>query len=183
MLDPYMRAPAPIAGWGYAAPPAAWAAGDILVVPIHGTHLPPVCPKSGEPTQDTLLVKLQWQPQWVYLLLFTGVLPFAIVSLITQKRAAILFPMSRRFIERRRNGFIVGLGGFFLFLAMLIGGVALGLDFLSILSPVVFLGSLIYMVVTVNLFKVVKISDQFALLRGVHPSYLQHFAQGPLPNL
>ena len=98
-----------MAGWGYGPPPmAAWAAGDILVVPIHGAQLPPVCPKSGQPTQETLLVKLQWQPQWVYLLLLTGVLPFAIVSLITQKRASILFPMSRGAIERRRNGFIVG---------------------------------------------------------------------------
>ncbi len=173
-----------MAGWGYGPPPmAAWAAGDILVVPIHGAQLPPVCPKSGQPTQETLLVKLQWQPQWVYLLLLTGVLPFAIVSLITQKRASILFPMSRGAIERRRNGFIVGLGGFATFIAMLIGGIAIDVPAIAALSPIVFLGSLIYMVVTVNLFKVVKIDDRFALLRGAHPSYLQHFAQGPLPTL
>ena len=174
----------PMAPYGMGpAPMGEWAAGDMLVVPLYGAQFPPLCPKTGEPTQTTLLVKLQWQPQWVFALLLLGVLPFAIVSMMMQKRAQILFPMSPRIISRRRLGFVVGISSFFLFLAMVIGGAAAQSAAVALLSFPVLIGGLIYMGITTRLFRVVKITDQFAIIRDVAPSYLQNFPQGPLPPL
>jgi hypothetical protein len=182
MLDQYMQPGPPMPGWGpQLMHTSAWASGDILVVPIYGAQFPAVCPKTGEPTRDELLVKLNWQPQWVYVLLLLGVVPFAIASMVTQKRATIRFPMSAPVIARRRIGRIVGIGGFIASIALMIFGGSQDTPVIFLVALLAMLAALIYMVIAVRLFKVVKITDHFALLRGVHPSFLQLFTQGPLP--
>ena len=56
-------------------------------------ELPAVCLRCGAPTVLRKSKTFSWCPQWVWLLLFFGLIPFAIVALILTKRRTILVPL------------------------------------------------------------------------------------------
>lgn len=65
--------------------------------------LPPVCVRTGEPTDELAAVRLDSLPEWTWILLLFGVVPFLIAVTFATERVAGRLPMSRRARERRRG--------------------------------------------------------------------------------
>src|SRR5579871_4414997 len=55
--------------------------------------LPEVCMRCGAPATVVRSRKFSWQPQWVIVLLFFGLLPYLIVAIILTKRARVEVPL------------------------------------------------------------------------------------------
>jgi hypothetical protein len=58
--------------------------------------LPKVCMICGDDAKARLRKRFTWHPPWVYLLIFTGLLPYAIGALILSKNQAVDLPMCAR---------------------------------------------------------------------------------------
>ena len=66
---------------------------------------PPLCAVTGEPTSGRYAVRFSTTPRWVFLLIFLGVAPFIVGSLLTRRVASGSLPMSaraRRLLARNR---------------------------------------------------------------------------------
>ncbi|SRR6266700_1871267 len=71
-------------------------------------QLPAVCVKcgayaDGKPVEKTFY----WHPPWLYVLIFLGVLIYAIAALVMRKGMRIRVPLCRRHAERRRSFLIL----------------------------------------------------------------------------
>jgi hypothetical protein len=82
--------------------------GAKLVIPVAMALpmalLPPVCVKCGAPADGTPVEKtFYWHPQWLYVLIFIGVLIYAIVALVMRKQMRLRVPLCRQHAERRRG--------------------------------------------------------------------------------
>jgi hypothetical protein len=87
--------------------------GDLLVIPVHGARFPDRCVICNQPSVKRLMRKVYWHPQILYLLICTGVLIYAIVSLIVRKMASFEVGLCDAHAKRRRNGILLGWLGFF----------------------------------------------------------------------
>lgn len=86
---------------------------------LYGDELPGVCMKCGAPAVVYKAKTFSWHPGWVYLLIFVGLLPAAIVALILTKRVRMRVPLC----ERDRNHWLWRTGGLLAsFLALVILG-------------------------------------------------------------
>jgi heme/copper-type cytochrome/quinol oxidase subunit 2 len=56
-------------------------------------ELPDVCMRCGAPADVSRWRTFAWHPQWVYFLLFAGLLPFLIVALVLTKRMRVSVPL------------------------------------------------------------------------------------------
>lgn len=162
-----------------------WRNGDVMI--MHKlAPLPPICLKSNEPATTWLTRKLQWQPQWVFVLLLVNLIIFAIVALILTKRATISIGLTDEWAAKRKQrlflAWSVGLAalgvivvGFIflalegtlpddiripLFLVCLIGGLMAGV------------GALIGGSMGCRLIYPQKMTDTHIWIKGVHPSFL-----------
>src|SRR5579883_2552105 len=87
--------------------------------------LPPVCMRCGADATTTRGQTLSWCPSWVIVLIFTGLLPWAVVSMLLTKRMKIKAPMCDRHAGHwfRYKLFLgLGLAGAFL---LIVGGFVL----------------------------------------------------------
>jgi phage shock protein PspC (stress-responsive transcriptional regulator) len=80
--------------------------GAKLVIPVAMALpmalLPPVCVKCGAPADGKPVEKtFYWHPQWLYVLIFIGVLIYAIAALVMRKQMRVRVPLCRRHAERR----------------------------------------------------------------------------------
>jgi hypothetical protein len=137
-----MSAPAPAA----ALVPSAVVDGKKLIVPRFG-GLPANCVKCARPAERPWKKQFRWHPSWMYIMIiFPGLLIYAIVAMIVQKKMDINLPMCEvHHTERKRNLWIGGI----LTLGALPGGLLLGnlgttetgwlVGFLSFLAGLVFL--------------------------------------------
>jgi hypothetical protein len=93
--------------------------------------LPRVCMKCAAEATTVKKRTFSWYPQWVYLLLLAGLLPFVIVAVVLTKRQTVEIP----FCDRHKNHFLLrvwaGLGG----LAILCGAGGLFVFLLSANGP------------------------------------------------
>jgi hypothetical protein len=65
--------------------------------------LPPVCVRTGDPTDELVAVRLDSLPEWTWILLLFGVVPFLIAAIFATERVPGRLPMSLRARERRRG--------------------------------------------------------------------------------
>lgn len=86
-----------------AAPTGAWSDGRFLVVSRDGV-LPQFCVKCGQPTNDPPLKrKFSWHPQWYFVFIFFGILPYAIIAMAASKRMVVQVPLCSGHRERYKG--------------------------------------------------------------------------------
>jgi hypothetical protein len=77
---------------GLGSTPTVYREGKISVVPS-GSSLPPNCVKCGIPVSGNPLTKtFRWHNPWLVLLIFVGLIVYAIVALVVQKKVRIAVP-------------------------------------------------------------------------------------------
>ena len=76
-------------------------------------YLPPVCMCCGEPASATRDKKMQWYPLWVLVLIFGGLIPFAVVATILTKSARVQAPLCEKHQWHWINRQLLTWGSFF----------------------------------------------------------------------
>jgi hypothetical protein len=76
-----------------------------------GAGIPPVCVRHGEPAVKTKKVLFRsYTPRWTYLLILFGLIPFAIVAAVLQKRVkAPAWPFCARCGQLQRTRLLTGI--------------------------------------------------------------------------
>lgn len=150
-------------------------------------ELPDVCMQCGESAALRKRKKFSWYPQWVWLLLFCGWLPFIIVALVLTKRCTV----EASLCEQHKNHW---LWRQLLVLGSLLGVIAVGVvawmavlaaenDADETLSGLVCGGSVVLLIVWVILAVVVQstsirpkeITDRGITLTGVAPAFVEAY--------
>ncbi len=173
-----------------------WSYGNKLIL-RRGTELPDICVQTDIPQPGIRKRrKISWAPPWVPLLIFAGLLPLIIVSLILTKRATIRYSVSESQHRRRKNaimvGWIIGLVGLgTIVLAIYLGNQPArmpGADgakwfFLGIFGFVLALVGLVYGTHMGLPFKPAKITSDYIMLRSLSPSFVARFPAWPYQPL
>src|SRR5262245_43504290 len=82
--------------------------GKILVVPS-GSTLPPFCVKCGAPATGKPLRKtFRWHESWLYVLILAGLLIYAIVATVVQKKMLLEVPFCDEHRSWRKRMNIIG---------------------------------------------------------------------------
>jgi hypothetical protein len=168
-----------------------WRDGKLLVMSKTAT-LPYRCVKTNTPATTSLKRKLSWHNPLLFVLVFIGVLIYAIVALAVRKQAEIMVPVCER-IRKRRFMFLVaawctGLGG----VGVTVLGIAISagssahnnssgelVGFLiggGLLTAI--FGTIVCLMFS-NVLTPAKITDHHAWLKGVHPDYLATLPKWP----
>lgn len=159
-----------------AIPAVAQRVGKILYLPRF-TSLPPNCVKCGQPAEKPLRKKFYWHVPWLYIMiLFPGLLIYAIVALIVRKSIELDVPLCDfHHGERKRYHLIGGAlllgaipGGMFLHLA---AGVPEGAAWL--IGVLAFFGGLVFLGIAGRVMSPRKIDDTHAEFGGVSPEFLK----------
>ena len=58
-------------------------------------RLPPVCMRCGADADGYRRKQFSWHPEWVYALIFVGLVPFIVVALVLTKRMRVRAPLCR----------------------------------------------------------------------------------------
>ena len=170
---------------GYAAPAnGMWRRGMTLIVG-RAARLPPLCIRCGEPEAKSYSKTTYWHPQWYFLLiLFPGLLIYAIVALIVRKKSTYSCSLCVTHVKQKRNatllvwlGIVLMFGAFALALAggndafgrangetaVLVGIVA---------GIVLLLTTLIYGMIRLPLLKPKFMDEHYAHYTGAGPNFL-----------
>ena len=158
---------------------SAWRDGDVLVV-RKGTILPPLCIKCNAPVADRSPMRRQvyWHHPAVYLLIFAGVLVYALVALIIRKNGVVFVSLCPAHRQRRllmiSVAWALGLGGLF----AVIFGAANELGWLMLAGLAMFIAGIVVGLFS-QLLRPKRIDDYFMWLRGCSAEFLSQFS--PLP--
>jgi hypothetical protein len=171
------------------AQPTAWREGSIQIVPKQAT-LPDRCakcnqPMHGEKGEKRFTQKLQWHHPALFLLILAGILLYAIVALIVQKKAAVSVALCPVHAARRFRGLLIG---------WLCAAVGIGITFLGCAGGmnyaghddvwpvfIIFGGILLAIIggivgmMMARVFTPQKIDDHFAWLKGAGEEFLSNF--------
>lgn len=88
----------------------AWRDGDALVLPVRCTYARR-CFRCGGPPTVTVARQLYWHRKAWYLLLFAGLLVYAVVAMFVRRRADLIVGLCARHEAHRRWLLWSGLGG------------------------------------------------------------------------
>jgi hypothetical protein len=156
--------------------------GDNLVIPI-GASLPPYCVKCGQPSAGVVNKNFGWHQPWLYLLiLFPGLLIYAIVATIVMKRQKIQVPLCDPHRQRRRM--YLGIG-WLLFLGCIPAGIWVGtsgpdMDGWGMLVGFgAFFASLVLFALGSRVMAPKVITDVAGTYGGVSPAFLQYVEMQP----
>jgi len=158
--------------------------------PVEG--LPAVCLRCGAPASVLKRKTFSWFPGWIYVLLVTGLLPFAIVAIVLTRRRTVEAPLC----EEHKNHWLIRQGGvwgsFLLLLLLGFGSFAalVGTEGRDSVAGFLCFGWLIGLVGWIVLAAViqatsirpVKITDTTITLVGVSKEFVEAY-QGQLPRL
>jgi hypothetical protein len=79
--------------------------GKNIIVP-RGARFPNFCIKCGEPARTNLQKRMYWHPSWLVILIFLGLLPYAIVVLVVRTKMDLTLPLctlhQEKYKTRRR---------------------------------------------------------------------------------
>ena len=150
-------------------------------------HLAPVCACCGDPTVAAWKQKkFSWYPRWVFITLAAGLLIFAIVAMVTTKRAEMAIPLCERhkkhFFNRALLGWL-GVAGLFgiIFLAA-----SAHADIMLFAMPVYFIAWIVAMMIAgFSAIKAAEITDGYVRMKNLSPAFVAaHQALGPvqMPN-
>ena len=143
----------------------------------YDSELPPRCVKCNEPSARFLKRKLSWHPPGLYLLIFLGILIYAIVAMIVRKTATVEIGLCDRHLRRRR----IAIGVAWLMLFVLIGGFAIGMGtdqgaFIGIGFVVALIGWIICGIISSGV-SAARIDKEYIWLRGVCRDYLDELPE------
>jgi hypothetical protein len=140
---------------------------------LEAGNLPPVCAKTGEPADGFATMVFTSTPQWTWILLFFGILPFLIVRYFTTVRITGLVPMSDVALGRAR-AFTWTYRGFFV-----LSGLVIVIGFFMRDRPAILLEGLVILIVTLLVMLVGwpffwplgRVSDEWVFLHFVHERF------------
>lgn len=92
------------------------------------SEMPAVCMRCGEPATVIKTAKLWWHPAWVWVFIVFGYLPYWLVANWLAKWAEVQAPFCPRHQWHWISRFVVVMGSFLLFVAILVGALMLVVD-------------------------------------------------------
>lgn len=142
--------------------------------------LPDVCIKCNAPASLKLTKKFYWHEPWLYVLLLTGVLPFAIVAMVLRKDATLNLGLCPVHARRRTQRIVISWSIMGLGVVMLVGGIALanramgrgyeGFGIVMILlSFLTMILAGVFAAVGLTLLRPRRIDDRYAWFKGASP--------------
>ena len=165
--DGYVLPPPPVVGTAA----GVWRDKGTLIM-TKDARLPDRCIKCNEPTQTRLIRKLNWHHPAIYILIFVALLIYAIVAMVTRKRATVEFGICDEHLRKRWRNIAIGwvavvLGVFGLFLA-----IAISDGTPALLGLFLLLGGAIFGIIGSRVATPSKIDNHYVWLRGVNKDYL-----------
>lgn len=159
--------------------------GRLLVMEKWAT-LPPVCIKTGEPTDRVLKQRMTWHSPLYYLLVLASPLIYLVVALVIRKTATVHIPLARHRITRRRLWIATGFLGFFASVGLFVFGLSL-MDLHNetagsitlLIAILVFLLSLVVPSFASRVASPAKITEHLVVIRGASPEYLSGLPEWP----
>ena len=156
-----------------------WRSGKFLVL-RKDSVLPNRCVKCNADAPDKKLTrKLFWHPPLLYLLILTGLLPYAIVATVVGKRARIQIGLCREHREKRRRDMVIAWLLFFLSIGAFIAAGYFENGWLVVVGVVCLLAGPIYGTITCTPVSPKRIDNQFVWLNGVSPKFLDQLGEFP----
>jgi hypothetical protein len=159
---------------------------DNRLVVHKAAALPAVCIKTGLAAETSVRRTLYWHhPLLILLVVFPGILIYAIVALIVRKSATLQFPITYRARNKLRWRLAVGFISLLGAPICLFIGVSLAHNQSEVfgwIGAFLFLALFINAIVFLLLGRLVtptKITDQFCVVKGVSPQYLAILPQWP----
>jgi hypothetical protein len=181
-LPPLPRTASPVEGKGpVASPVAVLRDGKNIIVP-RGTRFPNFCVKCGEPARTNLKKTMYWHPSWLAILIFLGLLPFAIAVLAVRTKMDLTLPLctlhQEKYKTRRRVSLAILIASVGLLLSCFYLSddniaIALGLGLVGLLTAGI-LWELASTLLRANLIDAEKGS-----FRGANEGFLQKCPQRP----
>lgn len=148
-----------------------WRDGDALVV-HRNALLPDRCVKCNAPAGgDRLRRKFAWHHPAIYLLILAGLLVYAIVALIVQKKAVLDLGICVEHRKQRRMLLLVAWGLLAAGIILIPVAVRMGSGFVALISGASFLGALVTGYLVSNWITVSKIDDSYVWLGKVDAAY------------
>ncbi len=148
-----------------------WRDGTILIMQ-KTARLPDYCIKCGVAANGSHLTRnLSWHHPALYLLIFAGLLIYAIVALIVRKSARIDISMCHDHIRKHRNTVAVGWLIFLAGVAFIVFAIANQSGGSALFGSALVLASAIYSTF-VKVVTVKKIDDHYVWLKGIDESFL-----------
>ena len=160
---------------------AAWRDGKVLVV-RKGAVLPPTCIKCNASVWDGRSMRRQvyWHHPALYLLIFAGILVYALVALIIRKNGVLFVSLCPAHRQRRLMmmsiAWALGLGGLF----SVIFGAVNDLPWLMLAGLVMFIAGIVVGLFT-QLLRPKRIDNHFMWLGGCSAEFLSQFSPLPRP--
>ena len=152
-------------------------------------ELPAVCMYCGEPATTTAFKRMHWCPPWVGVLIFVGLLPYAIVASILTRRATVQGPFCDNHKKHWFNRSLLMWGSLFLFGVIGLGGLVIGINLprqqADSVGPVLCVGGVVLFVAWLAIviwaqntgIRPKEITDQEILLTGVAEEFVDAVAE------
>jgi len=148
-----------------------WHEGDELVMD-KDAELPARCIKCNGPESKRVLKKLSWHSPWLYLLIFAGLLVYAIVAVIVSKRAKVGIGLCAAHAQSRQRKAWIAWGLFGASVLSFIGSGVADSGALAGIGFLVLIASGVFCALAVRLVQPVRIDDRQVRLKGVCRDYL-----------
>ncbi len=153
---------------------AIWRDGKFLVAASE-TVLPDRCIKCNAPARGIRMKKkFYWHPPAFYLLICAGILIYAIVAMIVRKSSTIHMGICGEHKRRRRRSIAIAWSAVGISLILVIASAAAEIGGLALLGLLLFLGAIIFGIVTTQLVVPTRINNQGVIwLKGIPLEYLE----------
>jgi hypothetical protein len=151
---------------------------------LHARPLPAVCACCGDPVVAVWKQKtFSWYPRWVFITILAGLLIFAIVAMVTTKKAAMAVPLCLKHKNHFLNRALLGWLGFagILFVAFVCGTIDNGAVWM--LLPIYILAWIIVVAIAGSTaIRATEITEGYASFKNLSPAFVAaHQALGPMP--
>jgi hypothetical protein len=156
--------------------PTIWRKKSVLIMNKQ-TPLPGRCVKCNVPTQHTLKRKLRWHHPALYLLIFVGILFYAILAMVLSKSATVYVGLCETHAGARKRDILITWMLVLVSFASFYFAVTSEAMSLFLAGVVLFLGAVIYGIVKTRVVTPRKIDDHYVYLTGLHANYLEQFPE------
>jgi hypothetical protein len=152
-----------------------WRRGPVLA--FHKVaSLPDRCIKCNAPAHGWRVNKtLHWHHPALYLLIFAGLLVYAIIALVVQKSAKVSLGFCHVHKSQRNRTLLAGWLLFFVSLVAFFAAIAEGEASIAVVGVALLTAAVVLSLLGGRFIQVKKIDDEFVYLKGVHPRYLDEF--------
>lgn len=155
--------------------PNIWRRGSILAFHKSAT-LPDRCIRCNDPAHGIRVNKtLSWHHPALYLLIFAGLLIYAIVAMVVRKSARVSVGFCTLHKQERTRMLAAGWLAFGSSLVAFFGAMAEENGYIALVGVALLIAAVVLSLLGGRFINVKKIDNTFVYLRGVHPEYLDQF--------